>query len=120
MEQPDLKYKKLIKTISKITEVGKNIISQTIFDYNNKGVLKSPNKPKIGTTISEKLTILIKMACVDKSIIFCFNVNCRQLKKMIVSVNEDPDLPNFSLQQTTLSDKGYEFEILQKKVEIVE
>lgn len=79
--QPDLKYKKLINTVSKINGVGKNTISQTISNYKNKGVLKSPNTPKIRATVFEKLIILIKMVCVEKSTIFCFNFKCRQLKK---------------------------------------
>jgi len=45
----------LAQSVCKTTGIGRNIVSKTISDYKNVGVLKSSNKTKIRTKIIDKI-----------------------------------------------------------------
>jgi len=96
LEHPDIKYKELIKSVCKTTGVGKNTVCQTISDYKNTGVLKSPNKNKNRATIIEKIDDLEKDAVRKKVHDFWFRREIPTLDKILISINDDPDLPHFS------------------------
>lgn len=67
-----------------------------ILDYKNVDILKSLNKIKIRATVTEKVDNFEKDAVRQKVYYFWFWRQIPTLNKILVSVNEDPDLPNFS------------------------
>lgn len=110
MEQPGIKYKELIQSICKITGIGKNTICKTISDYKNTGELKSPNKIKIRAKVSEKIDDFEKDAVRRKVHDFWLRRQIPTLDKILVSINEDPDLPHFSRATLHRLLKSMEFE----------
>lgn len=95
-EQPDIKYKELVQSICKTTGIGRNTICKTISDYKSTGMLKSPNKTKIRAKVADKIDDFEKDAIRHKVHGFWFQRQIPTLDKILVSINEDPDLPNFS------------------------
>ncbi|KAL4143894.1 hypothetical protein QTP88_006148 [Uroleucon formosanum] len=96
LEQPNIKYKELVQSVCKTSGIGRNTVSKTISDYKNVGVLKSPNKTKIRAKIIDKIDDFEKNAVRSKVHNFWFQRQIPTIDKILVSVNEDPDLPNFS------------------------
>lgn len=96
MQQPNINYKDLIKSVVKSTGVGRNTISKTISVYKNEGLLKSPNKTKFRATVSDKVDDFGKNVVRRKVHEFWFRRQIPTLDKILASIHQDPDLPHFS------------------------
>ncbi|KAL4126162.1 hypothetical protein QTP88_010388 [Uroleucon formosanum] len=101
-QQPKIKYEymDLVLSVCKTTGIGRNTVSKTISDYKNEGVLKSPNKTKVRASVFEKTDDFEKNAVRRKVHDLWFRRELPTIEKILTSINEDPDLPNFS--HTTL------------------
>lgn len=114
LEQPNLKYKELVEKIGKITGVGRNTVCKTISNYKNKGEIKSPNKTKIRPKISDKIDDFDQNAVRRKVHDIWFQRQVPTIDKILASVNEDPDLPNFSRSTLHRLLKHLNFEYLKR------
>lgn len=76
--------------------------------------MKSPNKTKIRITIFEETDDSNKNAVRKKIHKFLFRRQIPTIKKILVSVSEDPDLPNFSRQTLYRLIKDIHFEFCKR------
>jgi len=95
-QQPDIKYKELMASISADSGIGMRKVIQTISEYKKTGECKSPNKTKIRPTINDKTDDFDKNAIRQKIHGFWFRNEIPTLKKIVRAINDDPDLPNIS------------------------
>ncbi|KAL4082907.1 hypothetical protein QTP88_029561 [Uroleucon formosanum] len=91
-----IKYKDLIKKISITSGVGQKTVERTLAEYKAKGIVSSPNKKKIRKTVIDKTEDFDQNAIRQKVHNFWFNRQIPTLNKILVAVNEDDNLPNFS------------------------
>lgn len=95
-ENKKLKYKEIVQKISKMSGLGLKTVERTLAEYKTKGTVSSPNKIKIRETIIHKTEDFDQNAIRQKVHSFWFNREIPTLKKILVAVNEDINLPNFS------------------------
>ena len=93
-QQPGMKYKELMASISADSGIGMRKVIQTISEYKNTGECKSPNKTKIRPTIIDKIDDFNKNAIRQKNHGFWFRNEIPSIKKIVQAINDDPDLPN--------------------------
>jgi len=99
-QQPDMKYKEMIASISEDIGIGKRTAITTISEYNNTGQLKSLCKTKIRAKINDKIDDVDKNAIRQKIHGFWFRGEIPISMKMVTAIDEDPDIP--SLSRTSL------------------
>lgn len=110
-QQPGMKYKELMSSISADSGIGMRNVIQTISEYKNTGECKSPNKTKIRPTIIDKIDDFNKNAIRQKIHGFWFRNEIPTIKKIVQAINDDPDLPNLpstSLRRV-LKELNFEF-----------
>ncbi|XP_076653174.1 uncharacterized protein LOC143359248 isoform X2 [Halictus rubicundus] len=95
-EQPEMKYKEMIKRLSKETGIGQLTISKTISEYRETATVTSPNTKRPRLKIEEKVLEEEKHLIRRKVYEFWLHREIPNMKKMLQVVNEDPLLPNFS------------------------
>lgn len=94
LQQPTLKVKEVVKIISTELGIGQNTIQSTIAEYKKKTV-SSPNKSKIRATYKEKIDDFERDAIRRKVHEFWFRKKLPTLDKILIAVNEDPDLNTY-------------------------
>lgn len=110
-QQPGMKYKELMASISADSGIGMRKVIQTISEYKNTGEFKSPNKTEIHPTIIDKIDDFNKNAIRQKIHGFWFRNEISTIKKIVQAINDDPDLPNLpstSLRRV-LKELNFEF-----------
>lgn len=110
-----MKYKYLIKKISITSGVGQKTVERTLAEYKAKGIVSSPNKKKIRKTVIDKTEDFDKNAIIQKVHNFWFNRQIPTLNKILVAVNDDDNLPNFSKTSLRRILKHLNFEYIKKK-----
>lgn len=111
LQQPDIKYKELMASISSDSGIGLRTVKSTISEYKNTGECKSPNKTKIRPTVNDKIDDFDKNAIRQKIHGFWFRNEIPTLKKIVQAINDDSLLPNIpctSLRQV-LKELNFEF-----------
>jgi len=93
-QQPDIKYKELMASISADCGIGMRKVIMTISEYKNTGECKSPNKTKIRPTVNDKIDDFDKNAIRQKIHGFWFRHEIPTLKKIVQAINDNPVLPN--------------------------
>lgn len=111
---PKLKAKEIIKQISDLSGIGQRTVSVTLSEYRNKGGVSSPNKTKIRPTVTEKVDDFDKNTIRLKVHEFWHRREIPTVNKILIAVNEDSTLPDFS--RTTLRRllKHLNFEYVRK------
>lgn len=106
-----MKYKDIIRSISKEIGIGLRTISTTLSEYNKKGTVTSPNKNKIRPTILEKVDEFSKNAIRQKIHGFWLRKEIPTFNKILVVINEDSSLPTFSKTsfRRILKDLNFEY-----------
>ncbi|XP_076248010.1 uncharacterized protein LOC143187652 [Calliopsis andreniformis] len=97
---PEMKYEAVIKELVMETGIGRNIIVRTIATYKKERKVNSSNKKKKRTTIFVPTDETMKMAISREIHDFWFRKEIPILKKILVDINNDPELPNYT--RTTL------------------
>ncbi|KAL4153007.1 hypothetical protein QTP88_000840 [Uroleucon formosanum] len=103
-QQPGMKYKELMASISADSGIGMRKVIQTISEYKNTGECKSTNKTKIRPTIIDKIDDFNKNAIRQKIHGFWFRNEIPTIKKIVQAINDDTDLPN--LPSTSLRNRN--------------
>lgn len=94
-QQLTLKIKEVVMLLSKELGIGQRTIQTTIAKYKTTKTVSSPNKTKIRATFKEKVDDFERNAIRRKIHSFWFKKEIPTLDKILVAVNEDPDLPTF-------------------------
>lgn len=100
-ENPNRTYKELIALLSHESGIGTHTVVKTLSEYKNKGTITSISKiTRIKKNAIDKIDNFQKSALRCKIHEFWFKGEVPTLKKIQLSINEDPKLPN--LKRTTL------------------
>ncbi|XP_060878988.1 uncharacterized protein LOC132951224 isoform X2 [Metopolophium dirhodum] len=121
-QQPGMKYKELMASISADSGIGMRKVIQTISEYKNTGECKSPNKTKIRPTIIDKIDDFNKNAIRQKIHGFWLRNEIPTTKKIVQAINDDPDLPNLpstSLRRV-LKELNFEFTKINRNSALTE
>ncbi|XP_008189979.1 uncharacterized protein LOC103311918 [Acyrthosiphon pisum] len=110
-QQPDIKYKEMIESISKEIGIGKRTVITTISEYKNTGQLKSPCKTKIRPIINDKIDDFDKNAIRQKINGFWFRGEIPTLLKIVTAIDEDPGIPSLprTYLQRILKELNFEY-----------
>jgi len=109
-----MNYKEIIKKISKTSGVGQKTVERTLSEYKAKGTVSLPNKKKVRKTVIDKTEDFDQNAIRQKVHNFWFNRQIPTLNKIVVAVNEDESLPNFSKTSLRRILKHLNFEYMTK------
>lgn len=109
-----MKYKDIIKTISKTSGVGLRTVGCTLAEYKTKGTISSPNKTKKRKTVIEKSEDFGQNNIRQKVHSFWLNREIPTLNKVFVAVNKDENVPNFSKSSLRRILKHLNYEYLKK------
>ncbi|KAL4127546.1 hypothetical protein QTP88_011713 [Uroleucon formosanum] len=90
-------------------------MEHALAEYNAKGIVSSPDKKKIRKTVIDKTEDFDQNAIRQKVHNFWFNRQIPTLNKILVAVNEDDNLPNFSKSSLRRILKHLNFEYIKKK-----
>ncbi|XP_026815523.1 uncharacterized protein LOC113555299 [Rhopalosiphum maidis] len=106
-----MKYIDLMMSLSTDTGFGLRTIRSTVKEYKETGVVSSPNKKKIRSTVIEKIDDFNKNAIRQKIHSFWFRREIPTLMKVLAVINEDSELPNLSRSglYRLLADLNFEF-----------
>ncbi|XP_022175604.1 uncharacterized protein LOC111037372 [Myzus persicae] len=96
VQNPDYKMLHLKKILSTELGLGQSTIYNTILEYRQTKTVSSPNKRKIRKNITEKIDEFEKYAIKRKIHQFWHNRDMPTLDKVLLAVNEEEHLPNFS------------------------
>ncbi|XP_060846254.1 uncharacterized protein LOC132925915 [Rhopalosiphum padi] len=96
IENPEHKMVHLKKTLSYELGIGQSTIYNTILEYQRTKTVSSPNKTKVRKQLTEKVDEFDKYGIRRKVHQFWHDRDTPTLDKILVSVNEDNGLPNFS------------------------
>ncbi|XP_025192636.1 uncharacterized protein LOC112592697 [Melanaphis sacchari] len=96
IENPEHKMVHLKKTLSYELGIGQSTIYNTILEYQRTKTVSSPNKTKVRKQLTEKVDEFDKYGIRRKVHQFWHDRDTPTLDKILVSVNEDKGLPNFS------------------------
>lgn len=100
-ENPNRTYKELITLLSNESGIGKRTVVTTLSEYKNKGTITSISKiTRIKKNAFDKIDNFQKSAIRCKVHEFWFKGEVPTLKKILLSIDDDPKLPN--LKRTTL------------------
>ncbi|KAF0761570.1 DDE 3 domain-containing protein [Aphis craccivora] len=95
LQQPKLTIKEVVKIISKELGIGQRTAQLTIAEYKNEKTVRSPEKTKIRATFKEKIDDFERDAIRRKVHEFWFRKQLPTLDKILIAVNEDPDLNTY-------------------------
>ncbi|KAL4101084.1 hypothetical protein QTP88_021104 [Uroleucon formosanum] len=95
LQQPKLTIKEVVKIISKELGIGQRTAQLTIAEYKNEKTVRSPDKTKIRATFKEKIDDFERDAIRRKVHEFWFRKQLPTLDKILIAVNEDPDLNTY-------------------------
>ena len=96
IQNPDLKMVHMKKLLSLELGIGQSTIYNTVLEYQRDKTVSSPNKRKNRQKIAEKIDEFDKYAIRRKIHQFWHNRDLPTLDKVLVAINEEEDLPNFS------------------------
>ncbi|KAE9543695.1 hypothetical protein AGLY_002091 [Aphis glycines] len=96
IENPEHKMVHLKKTLSYELGIGQSTIHNTILEYQRTKTVSSPNKTKVRKQLTEKVDDFDKYGIRRKVHQFWHDRDTPTLDKILVSVNKDNGLPNFS------------------------
>lgn len=121
-KQPNFKLKDLVKTISVETGLGNCTVQSTICNYKNKGIVKLPNFTKCRYSIKEKTNHLEKNAIRRKIHAFWCNYEVPTLDKIVIAINEDPNLNTYKRSNLyrLLKDLGFVYSIRGRNSGLIE
>jgi len=96
IQNNEFKMVHLKKILSNELGIGQSAIYNTILEYQRTKTVSSPNKTKIRIKIDDKIDDFDKYAVRRKVHQFWHNRDLPTLDKLLLSVNQDKDLPTFS------------------------
>lgn len=96
IQNPDLKMVHMKKLLSLELGIGQSTIYNTVLEYQRDKTVSSPNKRKNRQKIAEKIDEFDKYAIRRKIHQFWHNRDLPTLDKVLVAINEEENLPNFS------------------------
>ena len=94
-QQQTLIIKEVVKIISKELGIGQRTAQSTIAEYRNDKTVRSPDKTKIRAIFKDKIDDFERDAIRRKVHEFWFRKQLPTLNKILVAVNEDPDLHTY-------------------------
>lgn len=94
-KNPNISNKNAIAELTRQTGIGISTIRKILYEYNNTGAVKSPNKRKRRLSFTDKIDECDKNAIRRKVHEFYRNKELPTLEKVLKIVNADEDLPNF-------------------------
>ncbi|CAI6375500.1 unnamed protein product [Macrosiphum euphorbiae] len=109
LQQPTLKIKEAVRIISKELGIGQRTAQSTIAEYKKKKTVSSPSKTKIRATFKEKVDDFERDAIRRKVHEFWFRKQLPTLNKILIAVNEDPDLNKRSTLHLIIRDLNFVF-----------
>jgi len=107
--QQHLKYIDLIKLMSHEIGIGQRTISTTLSEYRRKGTITSPNRKKVRPKLTDKVNESGKNAIRRKIHEFWHRREIPTFEKIMASINNDPNLTNFSRSSFQLLLKDLNF-----------
>ncbi|XP_046145947.1 uncharacterized protein LOC123989268 [Osmia bicornis bicornis] len=96
VDHPEMRYKPMIRMISRQTGIGQVTISKTLTEYKTTGSVRSPYKKRPRKNILEKTSDEDILAIRRKVHDFWLRREIPNVHKILQAVNLDPALPNFS------------------------
>jgi len=120
--QPNVKLKELVKMISVETGLGNCTVQSTICNYKNKRIVKLPNITKCRYSIKEKTDQFEKSAIRRKIHAFWYNYEVPTLDKIVMAINEDPNLNTYKRSNLyrLLKDLGFVYSVRGRNSGIIE
>lgn len=120
--QPNFKLKELVKMISVETGLGNCTVQSTICNYKNKGIVKLPNLTKCRHSIKEKTDHFEKNAIRRKIHAFWCNYEVPTLDKIVMAINEDPNLNTYKRSNLyrLLKDLGFVYSVRGRNSGLIE
>ncbi|XP_046145252.1 uncharacterized protein LOC123988610 [Osmia bicornis bicornis] len=112
MEDPELRYRPLVKLISQKLGIGELTISKTIAEFKATGDVSSPNKRKIRCNVLEKTSESDILAIRRKVHEFWLNKEIPNVRKILTRVNENANLPPFTYSSLSRKLKRMEFKYI--------
>lgn len=109
-----LKYKQIIKKILKMSGLRLKTVERMLAEYKTKETVSSSNKKKKWKTVIKKTDDFDQNPIRQEVHNFWFNCEISTLNKILVAVNEDKDLPNFSKTLLCKILKHLNFKYLKK------
>lgn len=111
LQQPTIKYKDLMASLSKETGIGMRTVKSTVSEYKKSGQVKSPCKIKVRPTVNDKIDDFDKNAIRQKIHAFWLRREIPTLRKILQTIKDDPDLPNLSRSslQRILKELNFEY-----------
>ncbi|XP_029347324.1 uncharacterized protein LOC100168529 [Acyrthosiphon pisum] len=121
-DQRRLKYIDLIKLMSQETGIGQRTISMTLSEYKKKGTISSPNRKKVRPKLTEKVDEFNKNAIRRKIHGFWHRKEFPTFEKIMASINDDPNLSNFSRSslQLLLKDLNFVYTKIKRNFALIE
>ncbi|CAI6365855.1 unnamed protein product [Macrosiphum euphorbiae] len=121
-DQRHLKYIDLIKLMSQETGIGQRTISMTLSEYKRRGTITSPNRKKVRPKLTEKVNEFDKNAIRRKIHEFWHRKEFPTFEKIMTSINDDPNLSNFSRSslQLLLKDLNFEYTKIKRNFALTE
>lgn len=113
-QSPKISAKEMIKKISEEIGIGQRTVSVTLAEYRNKGTVSSPNKTKNRPTVLDKVDDFDQNAIRQKVHEFWHNRQIPTLNKILVAVNGDSQLSDFSKTSLRRVLKHLNFEYVKK------
>jgi len=95
LQQPTLTIKEVVKIISEELGIEQRTVQSTIAEYRNDKTIRSPDKTKIRATFKDKIDGFERDAIRRKVHEFWFRKQLPTLYKILIAVNEDPDLHTY-------------------------
>lgn len=95
-ENPDISISDISKSVAEHTGVGVASVYRVVKDFKEKGFSSTPSKNRRKSSICERLDDFTKTAIKRKVHELFFRNELPTINKVLKSVNDDNDLPNFS------------------------